>query len=285
MIRSLALLLLFVGKISVADEASAPASESASFERLSPDESWAMDHARLDRGIHLLTPTPVRPHSSLVIIDHRNSIPVKEDPLDNLFGFDGGNLKIGLGLRVGLRDDLDVGVYRQNGTTETFDTYEFDARWRLFGEEPRPATVALRAGASLFIDTKAQDAVGGFCQLLLSRSLFPRLFVSSALLFHSDSTNPGKLSSDPNDSFGFGGLASFRMSDTIITNIEIVSTLGGYGADHPIYAASLKFVTHRHTFSLVLTNTQHIGADGLVTNSTRAVADTIVGFSITREID
>ena len=60
--------------------------------------------------------------------------------------------------------------------------------------------------------------------------------------------------------------------------------MAGYGEKYPAFSASLKFTTHRHTFSIILSNTQYISADGIVANSRWGLGDAIVGFMITREI-
>ena len=52
----------------------------------------------------------------------------------------------------------------------------------------------------------------------------------------------------------------------------------------PGFTSSVKFHTHRHTFSLVLSNTQYYSQDGIVANTSKNFRNLIVGFSITREI-
>ena len=61
--------------------------------------------------------------------------------------------------------------------------------------------------------------------------------------------------------------------------------MAGYAEAHPIISTALKFVTYRHTFSLVVTNSQYTSADGIVANTYRQAKDLILGFTITREFD
>lgn len=66
---------------------------------------------RIERAISLLTANPTRKRTFLVIVDHRNRDSFTDDAFHNLYGFDGGGLKIGLGLRYGVLDNLDVACF------------------------------------------------------------------------------------------------------------------------------------------------------------------------------
>ena len=59
--------------------------------------------------------------------------------------------------------------------------------------------------------------------------------------------------------------------------------MAGYGAKWPTFSSSLKFITNRHVFSLILSNTQYTNADGVVSNTDRGFDQLVVGFTVIRE--
>jgi hypothetical protein len=238
----------------------------------------------LERTVNILTANPTRRNSFLFIIDHRNRMPINEEPFDNFFGFDGGGLKIGLGLRYGLTDDADIGIYRLNGTAETFDTYEFDFRYRLLRQEKHFVDLAIRPGYTLFVQPHGQDASAGFIQVLINRTFHDRLRLGTGFLYHSDSSNDVKSDRDSNSSSAFFSSLEFRILPQLAWSIEMSETVAGYHSAHPRISSSLKYLTDRHIFSLVFSNSQYTGADGIVSNTDRSFSDIILGFSITREL-
>ena len=249
--------------------------------------SWSdpRSHTILDRGVNLFTAATTRKKKLVFFLDHRaRQSFLKENFFRDFFGFDAGGLKIGLGLRYGILDNLDAGFYRLNGTTETFDVYEFDLRFRFLEQKKHHLSLALRAGVTWFFQPDRADAAGFLAQLVAQRSLFKRLNLALGVAFHSDSSGPGKARDDPNHSFALTGLIEVRIASFLAWNLEISASLFGYGAKWPAWSTSLKFLTPRHIFSLVVTNTQYTSTDGMVGNSSRGFGDLIVGFSITREL-
>ena len=142
----------------------------------------------LERGVNLLLARTTRRHTFLFVIDHRTWQPAADEPFHDLLGFDRGGLKVGLGLRFGILDDLDVGLYRLNNGTEAFDSYDCDLRYQLLDQERFSLDLGLRAGVTWFSQINAEDAAGAFVQLLVDRELWRRLIVASGVLFHGEST-------------------------------------------------------------------------------------------------
>jgi hypothetical protein len=105
---------------------------------------------QIERTVNLLGATPVRAGAGQIIINHRAQEPFSKNTFRDFFGLDAGGLKIGLGLRYSPIEDLDAGVYRLNGTTEVFDTYEFDARYRFLRQDAHWCNVAARAGLTWY---------------------------------------------------------------------------------------------------------------------------------------
>jgi hypothetical protein len=60
--------------------------------------------------------------------------------------------------------------------------------------------------------------------------------------------------------------------------------VAGYGARWPAFSSAVSFLTHRHVFSLVLSNTQYLSADGIVASTPYGFRHLVVGFQIQREL-
>lgn len=246
---------------------------------------WDADNfPRDERGINLLTARTPRQGAWLFFVTHRAWKSVDDEPAENLLGMDSGGLKIGIGVRYAVLDRLDFGVQRFNGSSETFDTYEFDGRYRIFDQPDHGIDLAVRGGVSWFIQPDADDASGFFGQLLVNRSVGNRFLFGACLLYHSDSTSDRKGTDDEDMSWGAGALVEINLFPSLTWNIEGVWNAGGFGLDNPVTATSLKLKTFRHTFCLVLSNSQYTGADGLVAGAWREPDDLVIGFNITREL-
>jgi hypothetical protein len=63
----------------------------------------------------------------------------------------------------------------------------------------------------------------------------------------------------------------------------VVTAVGGFEERYPVVSTSLRATTNKHTFALVVSNTQYFGATGIATNTFRGYDDLILGFTITRE--
>jgi hypothetical protein len=241
----------------------------------------------IERAINLLTAHTTRRNALQLTIDHRPFEKAFSSAwFRDWFGFDSGALKMGLGIRFGIVDDLDAGFLRLNGTSEVFDVYQFDARYRLLREDRHFINLALRAGPTWFAQPeKYSQALGGFGQLLIDRRVFDWLSVGTGLLYHSDSSGANKSNTDPNSSLAVAAWVDVRPLSWFVWNFELTASVAGYSEKYPIMSTGVKFVTNRHTFSLLVSNTQYISADGIVANTDRPLKDMILGFTITREID
>lgn len=266
--------------------------EIGAVEEVSPVSRWDSNNFPvLDRGVNLLTPRTLRKNSFLIVIEHRTRQEANKDSFDDFLGYDAGGLKIGLGLRYGVLDNLETGFYRLNGTLESFDSYDFDIKYRLLKENSRCPGLALRSGVTWFAQKGAEDASGFFSQLLLSKTVFRRLTLGTGLLYHSESSNDLKSSIDRNFSAAIPAQLELRLNSKFALEFETASNIIGYRArdqkhqTHPIITTGLKILTNRHTFSIIVSNNQYMSADGIVANAGRAMNKPIVGFTITREID
>ncbi len=250
------------------------------------DPDWQQDvFVREDRAVNALTAQTVRRNTILFVIMHRARQSFAEEGSGDFLGLDAGGLKVGLGLRYGVRDNFDVGVLRLNGTAEVFDTYEFDARYRVLDQSEHALDVALRAGLSWFVHPDAADASAAFGQLLAGRHLGRRLTAGAGLLYHADSSGDRKSTGDDDESFAVQGSLEVRLTAKLAWVVEVAANVTGYGEETPAASTSLKAFTYGHTFSLVVSNTQYVGADGIVANSWRDWDEPIIGFNITRELE
>jgi hypothetical protein len=254
--------------------------EEVEFEELSAESTWYGDgyHSQ-DRLLNVMLSQPMHPGRAQMLILHRSTAPFATAPVRDLLGLDAG-VKIGLGLRLGLLDGLDIGILRVNGVAEPFDVYEYDLRLQAVRLE------GLSAGIRLGLTTFAQtDSIASawFASIGIERRFLERLLVVVNSTYHANTTSVDKSSDAIDASCNIGGGLELRLSDSVALSGDILHTLVGFRREYPVWSAGVKFYSHRHTFSLVLTNTPYTSADGLLSNSEVAFIDLLVGFNVTRE--
>lgn len=240
------------------------------------------------RILALQTARPVRKGGFDLIIDHRSSSPIYNkdskhagaDMWNTFLGFD-SPIQVGLGLRYGVVDDLDVGIYRA-GASAT-DTYEFDFRYRAVSQDVAGIDLGVRGGLSWFSQPNVSDAHGFYGQVLATRLIANRVLISGGWLYHSNSTNNTKYNQDKAWSTAGAIGIEARLAAPVALDAELVSCVAGYCSKNPAFSGGVKYFTSRHTFALVCSNTQYITADGYLTNTDRQWNKLVIGFNITRE--
>jgi len=244
------------------------------------------DFPRIDRVINIQTAHTTRRHAFLFTVDHRAWQTFTDHPMGDLMGFDVGAMKIGLGLRFGVFDRLDVGLLRLNGTVADFnvDTYDFDGKYQLLRQSSHQVDMAIRAGVTWFNVAGGPDRSAFFTQLLVNRELGGRVRLGTGLLHHTDSYNDTKRATDPKHSTAVPATIEVRLVKRLVLSGEVAANVSGYGSDFPAFSASAKILTHRHTFSLIFSNTQYLGPSGIATGSARGAGGLIFGFTIAREL-
>ena len=247
-------------------------------------DEWSPDNfARDERVINLFRGRTTRKGAWVFNVNHRAWESLDEEPIDNYLGLDSGSLKIVLGLRYGLLENLDVGIQRVNGTAENFDTYEFDARYQLLDQESGGVNLAVRGGVSWFAQTDEDDASGWFGQLSLDHTFNEWFTLGASAIYHEDSSSDRKMTTDDEESVGAGAMLEWYLTPRFAIAAEGFWNMSGYGEDEPVIATALKYRTHRHTFSLVISNTQYTLSDGLPAGAWRETDEMVIGFNITRE--
>jgi hypothetical protein len=298
------------------DTAREPAAEEANVEVVSSStdkkfpvkEFDGANAVRRDRGFNILTARATRPMSLTLCIDHRPYVGLADGKAEDVFfdylGLDNskpdedsqtGILKIGLGLRFGIIEGLDVGIYRlSDGWTVDFDTYELDVRYAFLKQEKFFVDVSARAGVSWFVRKDAPDAVGGYGEIFIDRVFLNSLLVGAGFQIHSNSHNDvPKIGDDESLSGAVLGVLEWRVIKQLALTAEIAAPVVGYGSAYgntrrpsfPSFSMGLKVLTERHTFALLVSNTQFINADGIVAGSWRDFSDIIFGFQIFREFN
>jgi hypothetical protein len=249
------------------------------------------------RILGLPTGRTVRAGGFDFIVDHRAASPIYNkdsahsgaDMWNNFLGFDSA-LTVGLGLRYGIIQGLDAGVYRVNGSS--FDTYEFDVRGQLLRQEEHEVDVMVRAGLSWFSIPNEKDALKPFAQAFISRLFVNRLLATAGVMYHSDSsssnslTSPGyaqKYKEDKKWSVAGAVGLEYRFVASAALDAEVVHCTAGFCNKKPAFSAGLKYFTNKHTFALVCGNTQYLSSDAYITNTDTPWSKLVIGFNITRE--
>lgn len=287
--------LLSVGRVSAATDESDQDTAGAVMDQIEEidvvEEVDGLDtwddqgKARSERTINVLQARTTRRGALIFILDHRTWKTFTDDPFHDFLGFDNGQLKIGLATRYGIFDTLDVGLQRINGTADTFktDTWDLDLKYQPLKQEKHFLDVAVRAGMTWFSVQDAEDDQGFFGQLAINRTLGRRVRVGTGLLYHSDSYNENRDRGDPEHSMAIPATLDIRFTPGFSWHGEMVVTVDGFEERYPVLSTSLRATTNKHTFSLVVSNTQYFGATGIATNTFRGFDDLILGFTITRE--
>ena len=263
-------------------------------ETVDPAAAWyGKGYPEPIRILALPTGRTVRKGGFEFVLDHRAMQPIYDHdnphPFANMWnsflGFDSG-LSVGIGLRYGVLDVLDVGLYRVGG--RVFNTYEFDARVRVLRQDDHGIDLMARGGLSWFSVPDHADALWPFAQVFASRLFFNRLLATAGALYHSNSspsTAFGKKYSDEAHKWSLAGAAGleYRLASAVSLDAEVVSCTYGFCSKNPAFSGGVKYFTNRHTFALVCGNTQYLTADGYITNTDTPWSKLVIGFNITRE--
>jgi hypothetical protein len=253
---------------------------------LNPD-----NYPRIERAVNVPNAQTTRARALNLLVDHRGFEPFQKHAFQDFMGFDAGGLKIGLQLRYGITDHLEVGAQRLSNGTDDYDTYQFDLKYWILPAASAFVDVAARAGGTWYESPTGPDSGGAFGQLLVSRSFREYLWLGTGLFYHSNASNTARRGPDGRRAAGQAyalavpAALEVRLQTFLAFDAEACFNVAGYHAKYPVVSAALKFISFRHTFSLVFSNSQYIGADGLVANSERGIHELVFGFTITREFN
>jgi hypothetical protein len=243
------------------------------------------NYPRIERAVNVMNARTTRAHALNFLVDHRAWEAFQSNAFSDGLGFDFPGLKIGLSLRYGILDNLEVGAQRLSNGPDVFDVYQFDAKYWALRAERCFVDVAVRGGGTWYEVPHGADSGGGFAQLIVSRSLRERLWLSSGLLYHSNASNDVRIGRGQTYAMAIPVAAEVRLQTFLAWDVEASINVAGYHAKYPVLATALKMITNRHTFALIFSNSQYITADGLVANTSRGRHNLVLGFTITREFN
>ena len=243
------------------------------------------NYPRIERAVNVMNARTTRARALNFLVDHRAYEAFQSNAFSDGLGFDFPGLKIGLTLRYGILDNLEVGVQRLSNGPDVFDVYQFDAKYWALRAKRGLVDVAVRAGGTWYEVPHGADSGGGFGQLIVSRSLRERLWLSSGVLYHSNASNNVRTSRSQDYALAIPVALEVRLQTFLAWDAEASFNVAGHHAKYPVLATALKIITNRHTFALIFSNSQYITADGLVANTNRGIHDVILGFTITREFN
>jgi hypothetical protein len=277
----------------VATPASPPEAAAEVIENPQVFNLWLdpQNYPRVERAVNVMNARTTRRGALNFLVDHRTFQPFQTNAFHDWAGFDAGGLKIGLALRYGILDGLEVGVQRLSNGVDSFDTYQFDLKYWALRADQFFIDVAARAGGSWYSASQGPDSGGGFAQLIVSRSLRERLWLSSGLYYHSNPSNEGrpglgqKRVGGQSYALAVPVALEVRLQTFLAWDAEASFNVAGYHSKYPVVSTAFKIIAYRHTFALIMSNSQYIGADGLVANTSNGIHELIVGFTITREFN
>ncbi len=151
--------------------------------------------------------------------------------------------------------------------------------------------MAVRAGGTWYSAPQGPDSGGAFAQLIVSRSLGQRIWLSSGFYYDSNATNelrPG-LGQERRGGQAYAlavpAALELRLLTFLAWDAEATFNVAGYHSKYPVVATAFKLISYRHTFALLMSNSPYITVDGLVANTSNGIHNLIVGFTLTREFD
>jgi hypothetical protein len=239
----------------------------------------------VQRGFHWPLATVADGGTLQLHIDHRTFSPMTKDPFHDLLGLDGGNLKIGFVFDFSALDWLAFRIGRQNGTIESYDTFEFTTRIQALEADRHFLNLTVGAALDWFVEPKLDDRLGAAGYLTLGRDLPGGLGLNATTLLASRSSSLTRASGDTEWSLAVGGELSWTMPwfQALRIAAEFATPVAGYRASDLTWTGGITYYSYRHGFSLVVGNNQMLTLDGLAAGTSRQPDDVIFGFTILRQ--
>lgn len=238
----------------------------------------------LERVVEEPLPRTVCEGCLVFALSHRPHLEAFADPIRDLFGYDGGFVRVRLDLRVGILPWLDAGATRTNGILlERYDAWSADLRaaHRFARPDGSGSDLGLQAGTTWFEQEDAPDALAAWGWVGAGTSAGP-VWLGGGLEWHSNSSSPDKRDSDPDATWGLHAEAIVRLRQNLSVAAEIARPVSGYGHRIPSWTLGPRWNTWRHVFSVWLGNGRGGGPDGRVTGASRW-GSPVLGFQIVRE--
>ncbi|MFK7971690.1 MAG: DUF5777 family beta-barrel protein [Bacteroidia bacterium] len=210
--------------------------------------------------------------------------------INNLFGLDQANMRIGLAM--GLTDRITIGVGRSN-IQKTYDGYVKAKLLRqASGEKAFPISITGLVGSAIFTtpfpdparENKFSDKVSYFYQMMFARKFSDRFSLQiTPTLVHLNLVNAA---SDPNDVGALGLAGRYKLTKSTSINVEYFHLLSPFTSADVTNNLTVGFdiETGGHVFQLVFSNTRAMTENLFITQSTGqwGNGDIHFGFNIHR---
>jgi hypothetical protein len=258
-----------------------PCIDASGFDAIDPQPGI---RTPLERAVESPLPTTTCEGCLLFAMSHRPWGEAFDDPARDLFGYDGGFLRVRLDLRLGLFPGFDVGLTRTNGVArEAYDSWSGDLRltqnWK-----PRDGwslDAGVQGGGTWFEQENAPDASAPWVWSGVGVGFDP-LWIGGGVEWHGNSSSPWKSSESPDATLAIHGQAILRVRENLAMVGEISQPVSGYGLPCPAWTIGPRWTTWRHIFSVWLGNARSGGPDGRLVGA-RSWGKPVLGFQIARE--
>lgn len=257
---------------------------AGAFEVFDPIDPQPGIRTPMERLVEEPLPRTVCEGCMVFALSHRPYREAFADPLRDMFGYDGGFLRVRLDLRVGLLPWLDVGTTRTNGILlERYDAWSADFRMARKVElsEDIAFDIGTQAGFTWFEQEDAPDALAPWTWSGIGATM-GSVWLGSGFEWHANSSSPDKTDSDADGTIAVHTEAILRIRPNLSLTTEIVRPVAGYGHGIPSWTFGPRWTTWRHVFSIWMGNARTGGPDGRLVGARRWGAP-VLGFQIVRE--
>ena len=223
-----------------------------------------------------------RPGTLTILFTHRFSQALEDSDIHSLYSFDSG-ADIGIGLAYTPLTNLDISLYRSSNE----DTYELDAKYRVFAAGPFAA--ALRGGADWRTERRLENRSSYFGQAILALTIGSRVRLTAIPTFVS--RVPGNVFAGQQPFydrvFNLGGAMSIAVTRTVNVQGEVMPRRSKTDSPGIAWIASIEKTVPRHRFAFTVGNQRGTTVDQYVTWTPQFFGQSshrfYIGFNIVRQ--
>jgi Membrane bound beta barrel domain (DUF5777) len=223
-----------------------------------------------------------RPGTLTMLFTHRFSQALEDSDIHSLYSFDSG-ADIGIGLAYAPVTNLDISLYRSSNE----DTYELDAKYRVFSAGPFAA--AVRAGGDWRTVPRIEKRFSFFGQAILAVSIGSRIRLTAIPTYVSRIAGNTFLGQQPfyEKVFNLGGAMSIAVTRTMNIQGEVMARRRKTDAEGVAWIASIEKTVPRHRFAFTVGNQRATTVDQYVTWNPQFFGQSshrfFIGFNIVRQ--
>ncbi|MDQ6893208.1 MAG: DUF5777 family beta-barrel protein [Acidobacteriota bacterium] len=223
-----------------------------------------------------------RPGTLTLLFTHRFSQALEDSDIHSLYSFDSG-ADIGIGLAYAPVTNLDISLYRSSNE----DTYELDAKYRVFSAGPFAA--AVRAGGDWRTVPNIEKRFSFFGQAILAVTIGSRIRLTAIPTYVSRIAGNTFLGHQPfyESVFNLGGAVSIAVTRTMNIQGEVMARRRKTEAEGVAWIASIEKTVPRHRFAFTVGNQRTTTVDQYVTWTPQFFGQSshrfFIGFNIVRQ--